>query len=148
MRLPRTGAVVDTLRLVSGLTLFLFALTHFLNHALGLWSLDAMQAAQRWRLAVTRSPPGALLLGSALIVHLALALWRIARLRTWRLPRAAYWQLITRRADRGAGDRAFLRGRRRPARGGRGDELSRRARPVVAGEGAQPDLAAVAGVDA
>ena len=95
MRLPSTGAVVDTLRLVSGLTLFLFALTHFLNHALGLWSLDAMLAAQRWRLAVTRSPPGEMLLGMALIVHLALALWRIARLRTWRLPRAAVWQLAS-----------------------------------------------------
>ena len=83
------------MRLVSGLTLFLFALTHFLNHALGLWSLDAMLAAQRWRLAVTRSPPGELLLGMALIVHLALALWRIARLRTWRLPRAAIWQLAS-----------------------------------------------------
>ena len=52
-----------------------------------------MQAAQRWRLAVTRSPPGVLLLAAALVVHLALALWRNARLRTWRLPSAANWQL-------------------------------------------------------
>jgi len=95
MRFPRTGAVIDTLRLCSGLVLFLFALTHFLNHALGLWSLDAMAAAQRWRLAVTRSPPGTLLLALAVVVHLALALWRIARLKTWALPRAAAWQLAT-----------------------------------------------------
>ncbi len=95
MSFPRTGAVIDTLRLCSGLTLFLFALTHFLNHALGLWSLDAMVAAQRWRLAVTRSPPGTLLLGLALSTHLVLALWRIARLKSGALPRAAAWQLAT-----------------------------------------------------
>ena len=95
MKLPRTGAWIDTLRLASGLTLFTFALTHFLNHALGLWSLDAMATAQAWRLALTRSQAGSALLALALIVHVSLALWRIARLRTWRLPRAAIWQLST-----------------------------------------------------
>jgi adenylate cyclase len=95
MTLPRTGAWVDTVRLVSGLTLFTFALLHFLNHALGLWSLDAMAAFQHWRLAVTRSLPGTLALAAALVAHLSLALWRIARLNTWRLPRAALWQLAT-----------------------------------------------------
>jgi adenylate cyclase len=93
MKLPRTGAWIDTLRLASGLTLFAFALLHFLNHALGLWSLEAMAAFQHTRLLVTRSLPGTLVLATALVVHLSLALWRIARLNTWRLPRAALWQL-------------------------------------------------------
>ena len=95
MTLPRTGALLDTLRLASGLTLFAFALFHFLNHALGLWSLDAMAAAQSWRLAVTRSALGSGLLAAALVTHLALALWRIARLRTWRLPRGTLAALVT-----------------------------------------------------
>jgi adenylate cyclase len=95
MTLPRTGALVDTVRLASGLTLFTFALMHFLNHALGLWSLDAMAAFQHVRLAVTRSLPGTVALAMALVAHLSLALWRIARLKTWRLPRAALWQLGT-----------------------------------------------------
>ena len=95
MNLPRTGAWLDTVRLASGLTLFTFALLHFLNHSLGLWSLDAMAGFQRWRLAVTRSPPGTLALAAALVAHLSLALWRIARLNTWRLPPAALWQLGT-----------------------------------------------------
>jgi len=69
MTLPRTGALIDTVRLASGLTLFTFALLHFLNHALGLWSLDAMAAFQHWRLAVTRSAPGTVALGAALVVH-------------------------------------------------------------------------------
>jgi adenylate cyclase len=93
MTFPRTGALIDTLRLASGLTLLAFALLHFLNAALGLWSLDAMAAMQGWRLAVTRSAPGSLALALALAVHLALALWRVARLKTWRLPRAMLWQL-------------------------------------------------------
>ena len=95
MNFPRTGALIDTLRLASGLTLFSFALLHFLNHALGLWSLDAMAAFQQWRLAVTRSAPGTLALGLALTVHLSLALWRIVRLRTWRIPPATAWQLAS-----------------------------------------------------
>ncbi len=95
MTLPRSGAWIDTVRLASGLTLFTFALFHFLNHALGLWSLEAMAAAQAWRLAVTRSMAGSAILALALIVHVGLALWRVARLKTWRLPSAAIWQLAT-----------------------------------------------------
>jgi adenylate cyclase len=95
MSLPRTGAFIDTLRLASGLTLFTFALLHFLNMALALWSFEAVAAMQGWRLFVTRSWPGALALALALAVHLALALWRVARAKAWRLPRAALWQLGT-----------------------------------------------------
>jgi adenylate cyclase len=95
MSFPRTGALLDTLRLASGLTLFAFALFHFLNHALGLWSLDAMAAFQHARLAVTRSLPGSLALGAALALHLGLALWRLARLRTWRLPAATLGPLLS-----------------------------------------------------
>ena len=45
MRLLWAGTLRDRLRLWSGLVLFTFALTHFLNHALGLWSLEAMAAS-------------------------------------------------------------------------------------------------------
>lgn len=88
MRLFWAGAWRDRLRLWSGLTLFVFALTHFLNHALGLWSLDAMTRAQAWRVAVTRSPPVTALLVVALLVHASLALMKLARARTFRMGRA------------------------------------------------------------
>ena len=42
----------QTWRLASGLVLFAFVLTHYLNHALGLVSLDAMEEAQAARFAV------------------------------------------------------------------------------------------------
>ena len=84
------GSLVQRLRLVSGLVLFTFALTHFLNHAVGLMSLDAMIAVDHWRIAVTRSPPGTTVLVAALLTHVGLAVWRVAGMRSWRLPR---WQL-------------------------------------------------------
>ena len=56
------GDILQRLRLVSGLILFSFATTHFLNHALGLVSLDWMQTVQQWRWAVTRSWPGTIVL--------------------------------------------------------------------------------------
>ena len=73
-------------RLGSGLVLFAFALTHFLNHALGLVSVEAMEAAQEVRRGFWRSAPGTILLYGAATVHVALALLKLARRRTWRMP--------------------------------------------------------------
>ena len=49
------GGLVQRLRLVSGLILFTFAASHFLNTAVGLWSVDMMEDVQAWRTAITRS---------------------------------------------------------------------------------------------
>ena len=73
------------LRLVSGLVLFAFAATHFLNHAAGLVSVDWMLRGQEWRLLVTRSPPGTAILVLALLIHFALGLRKIIGNRTWRM---------------------------------------------------------------
>jgi adenylate cyclase len=73
-------------RLASGLVLFTFALTHFLNHALGHVSLDAMLEAQEVRRAVWRSRPGTILLYGAAAIHITLALWKLVNRRTWRMP--------------------------------------------------------------
>lgn len=73
-------------RLASGLVLFTFVLTHFLNHALGHVSLDAMIEVQAVRRAVWRSWPGTVLLYGAAAVHIGLALWKLVNRRTWRMP--------------------------------------------------------------
>ena len=52
------GDTLQRLRLVSGLILFTFAATHFINHSLGLISVDWMHEMQKWRWVVTRSWPG------------------------------------------------------------------------------------------
>ncbi len=73
-------------RLVSGLVLFAFAATHFLDHALGLVSLDAAVRVDAWRLAIVRSTVGTAILGAALLAHVALAARRVVGRRTFRLP--------------------------------------------------------------
>ena len=92
MRLLWSGTALDRLRLWTGLVLFAFVATHLLNHAVGLWSLEAMTTVQHWRLAVTRSPPGFVVLTASLLTHAGLALWKLARLRTLRLRRAEVLQ--------------------------------------------------------
>ncbi|SEC16959.1 adenylate cyclase [Rhizobiales bacterium GAS191] len=85
------GSSVQRLRLVSGLVLFSFALTHFLNHAVGLVSLDAMIAVDHWRVAIIRSAPGTAILLAALLIHIGLAIWKLVSIRSWRMPR---WQIV------------------------------------------------------
>jgi adenylate cyclase len=84
------GDLVQRLRLGSGLVLFAFATTHFLNHALGLFDLETMYEAQQWRWAITRSWPGTVILATALLIHVFLALVKLAnrstlRMQTWEL---------------------------------------------------------------
>ncbi|AWN51955.1 adenylate/guanylate cyclase domain-containing protein [Methylobacterium sp. 17Sr1-1] len=80
------GSLAQRLRLVSGLVLFAFAGTHFANHALGLVGLDTMMDVARWRVAVTRSIPGSLVLGLSLLAHVAFSLVKLAERRTLRMP--------------------------------------------------------------
>lgn len=91
MHILLRGGTAQRLRLASGLTLFTFALTHFLNHSLGLFSIDTMSLVQEWRMAITRSTPGSLILCLALLVHIAFGLARFARRSTFQLPA---WELI------------------------------------------------------
>ncbi len=86
MHIYLRGSILQKLRLVSGLVLLAFAATHFLNHALGLVSLEAMHTMQDWRKAVTRSWPGTVILAAAAAIHVGLALWKIAGRSTWRMP--------------------------------------------------------------
>ena len=62
-------------KLMSGLVLFTFLLTHLINHALGLIALDAMQAGAVAFKFVWRSWPGTILLYAAAILHPLLALY-------------------------------------------------------------------------
>ena len=79
------------LRLASGLVLLAFAATHFINHALGIVSLGAMERGREVFLAAWRSPPGTLLLYGAFLVHIALALAKLYQRRSLRMPP---WQAL------------------------------------------------------
>ena len=91
MAILERGSVRQKLMLVSGLVLFAFAATHFLNHAVGLVSLEAMHDVQHLRWYVTRSWPGTFILSLALLVHMVLALIKLATRATLRLPA---WELV------------------------------------------------------
>ena len=83
--LPGAGAWQQRVRLYSGLVLFAFASTHLINHALGLVSLDAMDAMREIRVFVWRSVPGTALLYGALVLHVAFSLYKFIQRRTWRM---------------------------------------------------------------
>ncbi len=71
--------MVRRLRLISGLILFTYVLTHLLNLILGLVSLPALEAGREVFLSFWRSWPGSLALYTALLLHLALAYYAIFR---------------------------------------------------------------------
>jgi adenylate cyclase len=80
--------------LAGGLILFTYLLTHFINHALGLVSLDAMAAGRVWFLALWRNPLGTTALYGALLTHWLLGLWLIYRRRTLRMPTWEATQIV------------------------------------------------------
>lgn len=85
------GDWLQRLRLGSGLVLFTFAGAHFLNHGLGLISLAAMHQAQDFRTMVTRSLPGTVVLAAALITHVTLGLYKLAKRKTLKMP---LWEAV------------------------------------------------------
>jgi adenylate cyclase len=87
-------AWIRPLRLWCGLILFTYLCTHFSNHALGLISLDAMEAGRNWFLALWRNPVGTTALYGALLAHWLLGLWLIYRRKTLRMPAWEAMQII------------------------------------------------------
>ncbi len=78
--------MVRRVRLWSGLVLMAFVVTHYLNHALGLVGLEALEAGRQAFLWLWRGRPGTLILYGALIVHMALAFWGIYQRRKLSMP--------------------------------------------------------------
>ena len=82
------------LRLMSGLVLMTYVVMHLLNHALGLVSLEAMDAGRPLLGSFWVSMPGELLLLTAFATHLVLGLARLWQRRTWRMPVREALQLL------------------------------------------------------
>jgi adenylate cyclase len=75
---------VRRVRLVSGLVLFSYLLTHYTNHALGNISLAAMEAGLSYHVWWWQSLLGTLLLYIALTGHASLGLWALYERRHFR----------------------------------------------------------------
>ncbi|MGR3679208.1 MAG: adenylate/guanylate cyclase domain-containing protein [Paracoccaceae bacterium] len=80
--------------MATGLVLFVFALTHFLNIGLGLISSRVMEEAQEWRKLITRSALGEIIIIGSLLAHGGLALFKLAQKRTLRMPVWEWVQII------------------------------------------------------
>ncbi|MCG8547032.1 MAG: 2Fe-2S iron-sulfur cluster-binding protein [Alphaproteobacteria bacterium] len=80
--------LVRRLRLATGLVLAVFVVLHFLNHAAGLVSLDAMEAFRKAVTKIWYNPAGGAVLGLSFLTHFLLALWSLykrshLRLKAW-----------------------------------------------------------------
>ena len=69
------------LHLATGLILFSYVFTHFINHALGFFSLEAMEAGRAVFNAIWRNLPASIALYGALLIHAGSALLSIYRRR-------------------------------------------------------------------
>jgi adenylate cyclase len=92
--LGRASVWVRQLRLATGLILYTYLVSHFLNHALGLVSVAAME----WGLGLVypfwSSLPVTITLYGALATHFSLALWAVWQRRTLRMPAAQVTQYV------------------------------------------------------
>ena len=95
MHIAFRGSILQRLRLASGLILFAFAATHFANHTVGLFGLEALHAVQDVRTAITRSLPVTVVLAAALTVHVALGLYKLAVRKSLQMPAWEALQIAT-----------------------------------------------------
>ncbi|MFH1489031.1 MAG: adenylate/guanylate cyclase domain-containing protein, partial [Pseudomonadota bacterium] len=89
--LESSSAFLRNLRLFLGLVLFFYLVTHIINNALGLISLQAMESCREWVVLLWRNPLGTALLYGALCLHMALSLWTLYQRRHFRIP---LWEAV------------------------------------------------------
>jgi adenylate cyclase len=86
--------VIRRLRLASGLVMLAYVTTHFVNHSLGLISVQAMDRALVEIYQYWSSPLGGVLLYGAFATHYSLALWALWLRRSLKMPVAEATQLV------------------------------------------------------
>ncbi len=91
--------MIPRLKLYSGFILLAYVIGHFINHALGILSIEAMNAGLRIIDPVWRSLPGTIILSGAVVTHGTLALYGLYRrrslsLKTWEITQLVLGLLI------------------------------------------------------
>ncbi len=84
-----SNRVLGRVRLVTGLVLFFYVLTHNLNHALGIVSLKWLEAGREIFLAFWRFTPVEWALFISVFLHIAVALIALYRRRSLKMP---FWE--------------------------------------------------------
>ena len=88
------GISVRQIRLVCGLVLYAYLVSHFLNHALGNISLDALAWGVRYHTLFWQFLPVAILFYSAVLVHAGLGIWALYERRQFRWKAIEPLQLV------------------------------------------------------
>ena len=86
--------VIRRLRLTSGLVMLAYVTTHFVNHSLGLVSVQLMDRALQVIYQYWASPLGGVILYGAFAIHHCLALWALWLRRSLKMPFAEAAQLV------------------------------------------------------
>jgi adenylate cyclase len=81
-----SGIGIRQVRLASGLVLFSYLVSHFLNHALGNISLDALAEGVHYHTLFWQFLPVAIILYTAVLLHAGLGIWALYQRRqfAWR----------------------------------------------------------------
>ncbi|HEY1782569.1 MAG TPA: adenylate/guanylate cyclase domain-containing protein [Roseiarcus sp.] len=82
------------IRLSTGLVLFLYVTTHFVNHALGNISVEAMERGLVVQKLIWQAIPVALILYFSLFTHMSLGFWALYQRRRFRWTRLEATQLV------------------------------------------------------
>ncbi|HSY55406.1 MAG TPA: adenylate/guanylate cyclase domain-containing protein [Bradyrhizobium sp.] len=88
------GISARQLRLVCGLVLFAYLISHFLNHALGNISLEALAWGLHYHLLFWQFLPVAIVFYTALLVHGSLGIWALYERRQFRWKAVEPLQLV------------------------------------------------------
>ena len=86
--------MIRRLRLASGLVMFAYVTTHFVNHSLGLVSVEVMDRVLEYIYEYWSSPLGGIILYGAFAIHYSLALWALWLRRSLKMPAAEATQLV------------------------------------------------------
>jgi adenylate cyclase len=88
------GISVRQVRLVCGLVLFAYLVSHFVNHALGIISMDALATGVYFHAAFWQFPPVGMLFYAAAVTHTGLGIWALYERRQFRWKAIEPLQLV------------------------------------------------------
>jgi adenylate cyclase len=88
------GIGVRQIRLACGLVLFAYLVSHFLNHALGNISMDALATGVYYHIAFWQFLPVAIVFYTAALVHAGLGIWALYERRQFRWKATEPLQLV------------------------------------------------------
>jgi adenylate cyclase len=88
------GISVRQVRIACGVVLFAYLVSHFLNHALGNISMDALATGVHYHILFWQFPPVGMLFYAAALIHTGLGIWALYQRRQFRWKAIEPLQLV------------------------------------------------------